>query len=475
MKMAHFRLLALLGLLIPVGTGCRSLERVDLRRQTGGSAFLFRQFQAYDGRTGRPLDFYEVARRCGRAEVVLFGEEHNNAVCNQLEAQLLHALLRAGRPWALAMEFFEADTQDALNAYDRGRLDEPAFLKITKRRADYLDSHRSLIELCRATHTPVIAANAPRGLVRAYRKSGQSYEDFRAGLPPEDQRWLPVTNSELEDDYRDRFAALMSGHGEAMRPATQPESRPTSGPESAPTSQSESPPAPELPTFLPPPAESQPAAQMASSPAEMPTSQATSQPVTQPAEMPTEMASMPAMPSWQELFKAQLLWDQSMSEAVAHSREREPRRGVLLIVGGFHVAHAGGTFLKFKQQRPEDRVVTIAYRGQPEVEFTFEEEDRGAGDIVIYGLTPPEEEAPPAMPAQPASAAGVATPPASMPGVMPTGMPGDLPGMMPTTTPSNEFSPNLEQDTQTAPSPTPPTPTPTSTPAIETETQPAVG
>ncbi|MFQ5807426.1 MAG: ChaN family lipoprotein, partial [Phycisphaerae bacterium] len=165
--------------------GCAAQKRVDLTAHTGGSAFLFKQFQAFDGTTGRPLRFADIVRRCRHADVVLLGEQHGNAICNQLEAQLLHALLDTGRPLMLAMEFFEADTQTTLDAYLTGKIDEADFLEQTKRPASYLNSHRPLIELSQAARLPVTAANAPRRLVTDYRKSGLSYEDYRAGLEAE--------------------------------------------------------------------------------------------------------------------------------------------------------------------------------------------------------------------------------------------------------------------------------------------------
>ena len=47
--------------------GCAVPDRVDLATHTGGSAFLFNQFQAFDGQTGRPLRFSDVIRHCRRA------------------------------------------------------------------------------------------------------------------------------------------------------------------------------------------------------------------------------------------------------------------------------------------------------------------------------------------------------------------------------------------------------------------------
>ena len=280
--------------------GCALPARVDLTPLTGGTAALVGQFQAYDGHTGRPLTFAEVARRAARVDVLLFGEEHSDAVCNQLEAQLLHALAGQPRPIALALEFFESDTQAALDAYLVGRLDEPAFREQTRQGRAYVLAHRPLIELCRMAHLPVVAANAPRRLVSAYRKSGLSYEGFRAGVEPADQRWLPATNEYVSGPYEVRFFDLMSGHGPGTPappppgattqpigtpPATQP--APTAGTGARPTSAPTTPPATTQPTTVP-----------ASMPALPPA----------PASDPTMAPAMPSADSTKSFYWSQLLW-----------------------------------------------------------------------------------------------------------------------------------------------------------------------
>lgn len=335
---------------LALSCGCMPAGRMNLAERTGGSAALFHQFQAYDGHSGRSISFRDVVARCRAADVILFGEAHSDVVCNQLEAQLLHALATQARPVCLAMEFFEADTQAGLDAYLRGRLAEAAFQKQTRQGRAYILSHRPLIEMCRAGHIPVIAANAPRRLVRAYRNSGLPYEEYRAGLDPTEQRWLPLTNEHLGGDYEKRFMEMMQGH--ALPPTTMPTTAPAEAPI---TAEAATPPAPTM----------------------------------QPRETASRMSP-------HGMYQAQLLWDQAMAESLADFRTSFPRHRVMLIVGGFHVAHTGGTALKYRARRPSDRVLTIAYEGTTDGAFKFGDDERGAGDVVIYGIAPPPEEEEPA-------------------------------------------------------------------------------
>ena len=386
--------------------GCSIQHPIDLDSMTGGSAFLFNQFQCYDGETGRAISFEDLARRCAKADVVLFGEQHGNAVCNQLEAQMFNALIRTSRPMALAMEFFEADTQAALDAYLSGRLDEPDFAARTDRGHTYYSSHRPLIELSHAANVPVIAANAPRRLVREFRKSGLEYEEFRASVSAEDRQWLPASYSFLGGQYQARFAEIMGASVDDPPPpkhGASPENRPTVA---AMGTRSTSPASPLVKI----------------------------EPVEPSASGDTSAASAPAMPGgaahtmdWREFYRAQLLWDDAMSESIARYRDRYPRRRVMLVVGGFHVEHDGGTAQKLRLRRPDDRLVTVSYRTNPDGQFSFDDEDRGAGAIVIYGLTAPEPEKPESMP--PAKEAPPA--PESQPTSMPTSQPTSAPTSAP--------------------------------------------
>lgn len=357
-------------------TGCAGVARLDLVTRTGGNAALFSQFQAYDGHTGRRISFAEVIRRCRTADIVLFGEQHNDTVCNQLEAQLLYALADERRPVALALEFFEVDTQATLDAYLRGRIEESPFRDDTRQGRAYVRSHRPLIELCRAARIPVLAANAPRRLVRAFRKSDLDYETYRAELEPDEQCWLPVQNEYLGGSYEERFTEMMGDHGPAAPPPAMtttkptPTSQPATAPASAPAT---------APTTAP-----------ATAPATMDDPEPMQVPVSQPATA-TAPASQPAF-SVESFYRAQLLWDQAMAETLVNFRDRYYSHRIMLIVGVFHVAHAGGTATKFSWRRPDDHVVTIVYRGTTDNQFTFVEEDRHAGDVVIYGIIPPPEE-----------------------------------------------------------------------------------
>ncbi len=145
------------------------------------------------------------------ADAVFFGELHDDPSCAAIARELLERFVAQPRPVALALEFFEADHQADLDAYLRGDIDEPTFVTRTKRNQGYAATHRPLIELCKAKGLAVIAANAPRRLVKAYRESGSDYDAYLAGLSEADRAFMPPWTRPPDDAHKRRFMATMGG------------------------------------------------------------------------------------------------------------------------------------------------------------------------------------------------------------------------------------------------------------------------
>lgn len=164
-----------------------------------------------DAATGGVADWAAVERLVSASDVVAFGEYHDDPHGARFEERLWSLVASAPdkRPGTLAMEFLERDVQADLDAYLAGTLDEETFRKRARQGPGYAKAHRPLIEHAKARGRPVIAANAPRPLVTAYRKQEAPYAEWKAGLSPEQQAALPRETRVIEDAYRDKFMALM--------------------------------------------------------------------------------------------------------------------------------------------------------------------------------------------------------------------------------------------------------------------------
>lgn len=158
---------------------------------------------------GQEASFDAFVSDVADVDLVAFGELHYHSVGSRYEFELLQRMAAQDRPVALAMEFFEADVQPALDDYLAGRIEESEFRERTRQGENYDESHRPLIEFCKEHRIPVIAANAPRPLVKNYRKSGLSYDEYLAGLNEEERAQLPRRSVPPEDEFKRRFIDLM--------------------------------------------------------------------------------------------------------------------------------------------------------------------------------------------------------------------------------------------------------------------------
>ena len=166
----------------------------------------------YDGSTGAVVSLSAFVESAVNADFIGFGELHRNAVGSRVQLQLLKALADQSRPVALAMEFFERDTQQFLDRYLGGEITEEQFTEWSGRKKSYATSHRPLIEFCKEHGIPVIAANTPNRLLKEYGRLTYSYSEYRDTLSDDELAYMPETTTELNEDEKSRFARFMGGH-----------------------------------------------------------------------------------------------------------------------------------------------------------------------------------------------------------------------------------------------------------------------
>ncbi|NHI00075.1 ChaN family lipoprotein [Oceanimonas sp. MB9] len=185
---------ALTTLLLILLAGCQ------VQAEPPATLYDFTLYDADDER--QPLE--RAARRLASADVIMVGELHGHAGVHHFQAELLAALLAQPRPLALAMEQFSRDKQAEVNAYLAGERGEDAFIKRADAWPHYRSDYRPLIELAKAAGIEVIAANAPRHIVRCVGSRGP---DYLARLPAGERRWVADRLTLNDDAYKARFMA----------------------------------------------------------------------------------------------------------------------------------------------------------------------------------------------------------------------------------------------------------------------------
>jgi len=176
--------------------------------QTGMDA----QFKIYDTKTKQVITIDKIIADCANANVLFFGEDHNDSAGHYLEDTIFKTLYKAyGNNLALSMEMFETDEQFVVNEYLEGFITEDRFSKDARAWSNYKD-YRHLVEFAKQNNIPVIAANAPRRYVNLVTRKGMKAVE---GLPEESKKFLPpLPYDTATGRYYEKFTSLMSsGNG----------------------------------------------------------------------------------------------------------------------------------------------------------------------------------------------------------------------------------------------------------------------
>ncbi len=166
--------------------------------------------RVYDSREKRFADVEIMAARAAQADVVFFGEQHDDAGTHRMQRALLEAVARRRNDVVLSMEMFERDVQPQLDAYLAGTIDEPTFLKGARPWPNYQRDYRPLLEFARARGWHVVASNVPRPMASAVAKEGLGAV---TALADSTRGWAATElRCPMDGDYFKRFAEVMGGH-----------------------------------------------------------------------------------------------------------------------------------------------------------------------------------------------------------------------------------------------------------------------
>lgn len=166
-------------------------------------------YKIYDTRTKQIITFDKIIIDMADADVLFFGEEHNDSAAHHLEDKIFRALhAQYGEKVVLSMEMFETDGQLVLNEYLANTIDEARFSRDVRLWNNYKD-YRPMIEYAKQNKIPVIAANPPRRYVNLVTRRGMRSLD---SLSKDAKKYLPpLPYDTLSGRYREKFMDIMKG------------------------------------------------------------------------------------------------------------------------------------------------------------------------------------------------------------------------------------------------------------------------
>ncbi len=160
-------------------------------------------------RTGKPATVEQIAQEADKISYVYLGENHATAPHQQLQADVVRALVARGRRVVVGLEMYTRPKQSWLDQWSAGGLSEEEFLEKSDWKGQWgfgFEFYRPIFQAARENKLPMVALNVPRDWVREVGRNGLG------ALTTEQKLQLPAEILLGNQGHRKVFEALMGGH-----------------------------------------------------------------------------------------------------------------------------------------------------------------------------------------------------------------------------------------------------------------------
>jgi uncharacterized iron-regulated protein len=121
---------------------------------------------------GKSAEYSDMLKDAREAQVVFFGEMHDNSICHWLEFEFTKDLFSLDSNLILGAEMFETDNQLILNEYLAGEMSTKVFESEARLWKNYKTDYKPLVEFAKEKRLPFIATNIPRRYAALVNKEG---------------------------------------------------------------------------------------------------------------------------------------------------------------------------------------------------------------------------------------------------------------------------------------------------------------
>ncbi|MHA6247056.1 ChaN family lipoprotein [Pontibacter sp. CAU 1760] len=149
---------------------------------------------------GKPVAYSKMLKALQEADVVLFGEQHNDPIAHWLQLEVAKDLHQQHQgTMAIGAEMFEADVQLVLNEFLADQLPESTLKEEARPWPNFKTDYLPVLQFAKQNGIPFIATNVPRryarmvsrGSLSALDSLSQEAKDYMAPLPIEVNMELP--------------------------------------------------------------------------------------------------------------------------------------------------------------------------------------------------------------------------------------------------------------------------------------------
>lgn len=170
---------------------------------------------------GAKANYDQMLAEAKKADIVLFGELHDNPMCHWLQRELTEDLLAEKKQdLVLGAEMFEADDQITLDEYLAGRISDKTLKEEAKLWNNYPTDYKPLVEIAKTNKLRFVACNIPRRYANMVYLKGEKVLD---SIDAEAKRWIapfPIKYDANLKCYKDIYESA-GGHGGDNLPKSQ--------------------------------------------------------------------------------------------------------------------------------------------------------------------------------------------------------------------------------------------------------------
>lgn len=175
-------------------------------------------YHLYD-KKGKKVSYEKMLKQIDKADVLLFGEFHNNPIVHWLQFEVTDTM-RTKKKLILGAEMIETDNQDAMNQYLAGTIDQKGLDTLARLWNNYKTDYKPLVDLAKKYNFPFIGTNIPRKYAsKVFREGFESLET----LPDEEKQWiapLPIAYDPELPGYKNMLT-MMGDHASDNFPKAQ--------------------------------------------------------------------------------------------------------------------------------------------------------------------------------------------------------------------------------------------------------------
>ncbi len=150
--------------------------------------------------SGKDVKYEKMLKEAENADIVLFGELHDNPISHWLQLELTKDLYNLKKDkLVLGAEMFESDNQVILDEYLGGKISQSSFESEARLWPNYKTDYKPLVEFAKKNNLIFVASNVPRRYAAIVNRKGfegldELSDEAKAFLPPLPVKYDPELN-----------------------------------------------------------------------------------------------------------------------------------------------------------------------------------------------------------------------------------------------------------------------------------------